>query len=60
MLQRKTHRSYVSYIDKSREYYQAHGYDKPYSWAHHDAVPFAPLTKPLAQSRTFALWELGF
>jgi len=45
-----SHRSYVSYIDKSREYYEAHGYDQPYRWAAFDSVPFARLTKPLAES----------
>ncbi len=37
-------RTFVSYIDKSREFYAAHGYDKPYQWATHDDVPFAPLS----------------
>jgi hypothetical protein len=50
-MQRRTHRSHVSYMDKSREYYRAHGYDNAYAWAHHDDVPFTPLGKPLAQSR---------
>ena len=45
------HRSFVSYIDKSREYYAAQGYDQPYRWAHNSDSPFTPLTKPLAQSR---------
>lgn len=45
-----THRSYVSYIDRTREYYGAQGYAKPYVWACHTEVPFAPLAKPLAQS----------
>ncbi len=44
-------RAFVSYIDKSREYYGAYGYDRPYQWAHNDAVPFQALTKPLADSR---------
>jgi hypothetical protein len=44
-------RSFVSYIDRTREYYAAQGYAKPYAWAHHTDAPFAPLTKPLAQSR---------
>ena len=44
-------RSCVSYIDRTREYYAAQGYAKPYAWAHHTEAPFAPLTKPLAQSR---------
>lgn len=46
-----THRSYVSYIDRSREYYAAQGYEKPYAWAHHDAVAFTPLPKPLSACR---------
>jgi hypothetical protein len=45
-----SHRSFVSYIDKSREYYEAHGYEQPYRWAAFDEVPFAPLTKPLADA----------
>ena len=51
MLQRRTHPSFVRYIDKSREYYAAHGYDKPYAWAHYADVPFCGLSKPLAESR---------
>ena len=45
-----THRSFVSYIDRTREFYAAQGYGKPYRWAHHTAVPFTPLAKPLAES----------
>ena len=44
-----THRKAVSYIDKTREYYAAQGYDKPYKWASHDDSPFSRLTKPLAE-----------
>ena len=51
MSQGVSHRSYVSYIDKSREYYAASGYERPYRWAHFEPVPFSPLTKPLSQSR---------
>jgi len=36
----QTHRRVVSYIDKSREYYAAHGYGKPYQWASYADVPF--------------------
>lgn len=43
--------TYVRYIDKTREYYRSQGYEKPYKWAHFDDVPFAPLAKPLAESR---------
>jgi D-proline reductase (dithiol) PrdB len=45
-----THRTFVSYIDKSREYYLARGYGNPYRWACFDEVPFAPLKQPLSQS----------
>lgn len=42
---------YVRYIDRTREYYLAEGYKKPYQWAHFDHVPFTPLNKPLARCR---------
>lgn len=48
---RRTHRSHVSYIDRSRDYYAAHGYEQPYGWAANDDAPFAPLAKPLADCR---------
>lgn len=47
----RPYRSYTSYIDRSREYYAAQGYDRPYAWAHHDDVPFTALGKPLSQCR---------
>ncbi len=46
-----THRSFVSYIDRTREFYGAQGYEKPYVWARHTDAPFAPLAKPLARCR---------
>ncbi len=46
-----SHRVFVSYIDKSREYYLARGFGNPYRWAHHQNAPFTPLAKPLSQSR---------
>jgi hypothetical protein len=46
-----THRTFVSYIDRSREYYRALGYDRPYRWASHADAPFTGLGRPLAQSR---------
>lgn len=42
---------YVRYIDKTREYYLAEGYAKPYQWAHFEQIPFALLRKPLSQCR---------
>ncbi len=41
----------IRYIDRSRAYYLALGYDNPYRWAHNVDAPFAPLKKPLTQSR---------
>lgn len=41
----------VRYIDRTRAYYLAEGYDKPYVWAHFDSVPFTRLEKPLAECR---------
>lgn len=43
------HRTFVSYIDKSREYYANEGYDVPYRWAFHQDAPFSPLNKPLSE-----------
>jgi hypothetical protein len=51
MAQGISHRSYVSYIDKSREYYGASGYEKPYRWPRYEDVPFSRLSKPLSQCR---------
>ena len=45
------HRSFVSYIDRTREFYAAQGYEDPYRWAHYDEVPFARLAKPLSECR---------
>lgn len=41
----------VAYLERVRSYYQALGYDTPYDWAHHAAVPFHRLDKPLAGCR---------
>ncbi|MGO4717228.1 glycine/sarcosine/betaine reductase selenoprotein B family protein [Bradyrhizobium sp. 2TAF24] len=41
----------IRYMQRTRDYYRAIGYDAPYRWAHHDDVPFQPLRKPLAQAR---------
>ena len=46
-----TQRGFVSYIDKSREFYLAKGYGNPYRWASNPDAPFTPLAKPLAESR---------
>jgi hypothetical protein len=43
--QRLSNRSFVSYIDKSREYYEAQGYPSPYGWAFHEDSPFTQLNR---------------
>lgn len=44
------HRSFLSYIDRSREYYAHQGYDQPYRWATEEDPPaFTPLGKPLSE-----------
>ncbi len=45
------YRAFVSYIDKSREFYGAQQYERPYRWARNDESPFTPLAKPLSESR---------
>jgi hypothetical protein len=44
------HDSPIPYMQRTRDYYRAIGYD-PYRWAHYREVPFSPLRKPLAESR---------
>ena len=46
------HRIFVSYIDKSREYYLAQGFTNPYRWASHGAAPFAALRSPTRAGST--------
>ena len=51
MNERRPYRSFISYIDKSREYYAMQGYAQPYTWAYYENVPFSPLKKPLSECR---------
>ena len=46
-----TDRTALSYIDRTREFYSAQGYEKPYRWARHTHAPFARLPRPLAECR---------
>ena len=41
----------IAYMARTREYYQAIGYTRPYRWAHYVDAPFQPLRQPLARSR---------
>jgi D-proline reductase (dithiol) PrdB len=45
------HDAPIPYMQRISDYYQALGYGAPYRWAHYAEVPFAPLNKPLAESR---------
>lgn len=40
----------IQYLARTRAWYSAMGY-APYRWPHHGEVPFAELTKPLAESK---------
>ena len=42
-----TNRTAVDYMERSRVYYAAQGYDTPYQWAHYDDLPFHARPKPL-------------
>jgi hypothetical protein len=55
----QTHRSFVSYIDRSREYFVAQGYSKAYAWSRHDDVPFATLRKLLSECRVGLVTTAG-
>lgn len=41
----------VKYIEKTRNYYEAQGFEVPYRWASHNDAPFTALQKPLSESR---------
>ncbi|HXI07407.1 MAG: glycine/sarcosine/betaine reductase selenoprotein B family protein [Bradyrhizobium sp.] len=41
----------IGYMQRTRDYYAAIGYDTPYRWAHYTSAPFQPLKKPLTESR---------
>ncbi|MEE2777124.1 MAG: hypothetical protein VYE73_10255 [Acidobacteriota bacterium] len=45
-----TEARFVRYIDKTRKYYAAQGFERPYRWASHDDAPLTPLSKPLSES----------
>ena len=41
----------VRYMERTRDYYRALGYEKDYVWAHYDDVPFTRLATPLREAR---------
>ena len=40
----------VDYMARTRRYYEAQGFEKPYVWAQFDDVPFSVLDKPLSEA----------
>jgi len=59
MPEKTSYRSFVSYIDRSREYYAAHGYERPYAWAHYEEVPFSEFRKALSEMRVGLVTTAG-
>lgn len=49
----------IPYMARTRAYYRALGYDKDYVWAQNDDVPFARLSKPLAQATVALITTAG-
>jgi hypothetical protein len=49
----------VPYMERTRRYYRALGYDSDYVWAHFDEVPFARLGKPLRDARIGLITTAG-
>jgi len=45
-----TRARFVRYIDRTRDYYEAQGFERPYRWAAHADAPLTPLAKPLTES----------
>lgn len=41
----------IGYMRRTRDYYQALGFEKAYVWAHYVETPFQPLDRPLARLR---------
>ena len=39
----------VPYIERTRQYYEAQGFQQAYRYAHNEQAPFSDLPKPLAQ-----------
>ena len=41
----------IRYMERTRNYYRALGYERDYRWAQNDDAPFARLDKPLSEAR---------
>jgi hypothetical protein len=49
----------VNYMERTRNYYRALGYEKDYVWAHFDDVPFARLQKRLSEVKLALVTTAG-
>ena len=52
----------IGYMERTRRYYEAQGFEKAYGWAHFEDIPFTPLRKPVSDSTlvlitTMALYD---
>lgn len=41
----------VAYMERTRRYYEAQGFEQPYKWAAFNEAPFTAPSKPVAESR---------
>jgi len=48
--QHRTREDPIAYMERTRAYYLALGYDTPYRWAHYETVPFCPMKIPMAEA----------
>ena len=49
----------VQYMERTRNYYRALGYEQDYVWAHHDEVAFTPPAKPVAEMTVALITTAG-
>ena len=40
----------VPYMERTRLFYEAQGFESPYRWAHNRSTPFTPPARPVSQS----------
>jgi D-proline reductase (dithiol) PrdB len=45
----------IRYMERTRKFYRAQGYESDYVWAHFPTTPFMQPTKPLQESRVVAI-----
>ena len=47
----RSHRTFIDYIERTREHYLREGFNNPYAWAFYDDVPFTRLEKPVSECK---------